>query len=113
MRFLYLFALLAPISFAADPATLKVNLLDGNRLTFELQNHYKAPVTRFEVAVTFGENLGCTLHSEVKQPSDLHPGAWCGLPIDSSTGQVAEPNWKARIVYVDFTDGIRWTPPAK
>jgi len=113
MRFLFLWTLLAPLAFAAYPATLQVNLHQGKQLTFALKNHYRAPVSRFEVAVTFGSNLGCTLHVEVKQPSDLHPGASCGLETDASTGQVAEPNWKARIVYVDFADGMKWTPTSK
>jgi hypothetical protein len=65
------------------------------------------------VAVAFGSNLGCTLEVEVKHASDLHPGASCGLSTDAGTVQAAEPNWKARIVYVEFTDGMRWTPMSK
>ncbi len=113
MRFLSLWALFAPLAFAADPAALHVALHEGRYLTFGLQNHYRAPVSRFEVAVTFGGNLGCTLSVDVKQARDLQPGASCGLPTDPSTGNVVEANWKARLVYVDFADGMRWTPTFK
>jgi hypothetical protein len=94
MRFLSLGILLAPLAFAADPAALQVHLHDGGYLTVGLQNHYRAPVSQFEVAVTFGGNLGCTFTVPVKQARDLEPGATCGLPTDTSTGKVVEPKWE-------------------
>jgi len=55
-------------------------------------------------------NLECGVIAEVKRPEDLRPPAICSLPIDKETVKVADPNWKARIVFVEFADGMRWSP---
>ena len=109
MRGLPLFLLFAPVAFASDPASLHVDLINGKYLSFTLENHYQEPVTKFEVAANFGENLGCSIAVDVKRREDLHPQGICGLPIDMKTKRVIETNWKARIVYVEFADGMRWT----
>lgn len=103
-----------PIAFplAADPVTLHVDLIDGRFLSFQLPSHYETPVTKFEVAADFRDHheLGCGLTVEVKRPEDLHPSATCSLPADPKTGEVSSMSWKPRIVYVEFADGMRWTP---
>jgi hypothetical protein len=109
MRGLPLLLLFAPVAFASDPASLHVDLINGKYLSFTLENHYQEPVTKFEVAANFGENLGCSIAVDVKRREDLHPQGTCGLPIDMKTRRVIETNWKARIVYVEFADGMRWT----
>jgi hypothetical protein len=71
MRFLSLGTLFASLAFASNPAALQVDSHSGKFITFGLQNRYRAPASRFEVAVAFGSNLGCTLQVEVKHPSEL------------------------------------------
>jgi hypothetical protein len=112
MRGLLFCLLLAPFAVMADPATLQVALRDGKYLSFRLENHYQSPVTKFEVTTAFGEqgHFDCGIVAEVKRPEDLHPAATCGLPVDGKTGKVTDSRWKARIVYVEFADGMRWIP---
>jgi hypothetical protein len=96
---------------AADPATVHTKVTDGRFLSFQLESHYQAPVTKFEVtAVSSGGNLGCSVTAEVKQPEDLHPPAKCSFEMNPKSGERMDTNWKARIVYVEFADGMRWTP---
>jgi hypothetical protein len=97
--------------YAADPAILHVQVRDGKYLTFNIENQYQSPVTKFEVAVTFpGTGLGCGLIAEVKKPEDLRPAGTCGLPVNMGDGRAHESTWKPRIVFVEFADGMRWTP---
>lgn len=110
MRGLPLLLLFVPMAFASDPASLHVDLIKGKYLSFKLENHYQEPVTKFEVAAEFGANLGCSITVDVKRREDLHPPATCSLPTNPDTERIADTNWKARIVYVEFADGMRWTP---
>jgi hypothetical protein len=47
---------------------------------------------------------------DIKRREDIHPQGTCGLPIDMETRRVIETNWEVQIVYVEFADGMRWTP---
>jgi hypothetical protein len=97
--------------WAADPATLHVDVGDGKTLRFRLENNYQAPVTEFQAAATSaGSALGCTVTATVKHPEDLHPPATCGFTTRTPAGTVPDVGWKARLVYVEFADGMRWTP---
>jgi hypothetical protein len=105
-----LLLLVTVFSCAADPAILHVQVHNGKYLTFSIENNYESPVIRFEVAVKFpGTGLTCGLTADVKRPEDLHPPGTCGLPVNMTNGQVERPNWQARIVTVDFADGMRWS----
>jgi hypothetical protein len=110
MRGLPLLLLCAPVAFASDPASLHVDRINGRYLSFTLENHYQEPVTKFEVAANFGKNFGCSIEADIKRPEDIHPQGTCGLPIDMETRRVIETNWEVQIVYVEFADGMRWTP---
>jgi hypothetical protein len=112
MRCWFLVGLSIALPLAADPVTLHVDLIEGRFLSFRLQSHYETPVTKFEVAADFGEHpeLGCGHTVEVKRPEDLHPAGTCSLPTDPKTGKVSGMTWKTRIVYVEFADGMCWTP---
>jgi hypothetical protein len=110
MRSLIILLSLAPFAWASDPAQLHVDLIDGKSLAFSIENDYGQPVTGYKVAVSFGENDGCSVTARVTREADLHPSARCGLPTDIKTGKVTNSEWKARIVYVEFADGMRWAP---
>lgn len=102
--------LVTVLSCAADPAILHVQLHDGKYLTFSIESKYESPITRFEVAVKFpGTGLACGLTADVKRPEDLHPPGTCGLPVNTSNGKIDQPKWQARIVSVEFADGMRWS----
>jgi hypothetical protein len=67
--------------------------------------------SRFQVAATSsGGSLGCSITVEVKRPEDLHHPGTCAFVTKTKTGEVMDTNWKARIVYVEFAEGMRWTP---
>ncbi len=111
MRLLCFSALCVSAAFASDPATLHIEVVDGKALSFQLENNYQSPVTKFQVAATSsGGSLSCSITAEVKRPEDLHPPGTCGFVTKTKAGEVMDTNWKARIVYVEFADGMRWTP---
>ena len=93
---------------AADPAVLHVQVHDDKYLTFSVEDKYASPITKFRVAVDFtGTGLSCGLTAEVKRPEDLHPTGTCGLSVSGEAEGSME--WKARLVFVEFADGMRWT----
>jgi hypothetical protein len=97
--------------YASSPAMLRVQVHDNKYLTFNIKNQYQSPVTKFEVAVNFpGTGLTCGLSAEVKRPEDLHSAGTCGLPMNMDNGRTGDGTWKARIVFVEFADGMRWAP---
>ena len=111
MRLFCLSLLCVSAALASDPATLHVDVVDGRALSFRLSNNYRASVTKFQVAATnSGGSLGCSITAEVKRPEDLHPPGTCGFVTNTRAGAVMDTNWKARIVYVEFDDGMRWVP---
>ena len=93
---------------AADPAVLHVQVHEDKYLTFSVEDKYASPITKFQVAVDFpGTGLSCGLTADVKRPEDLHPAGTCGLPLNEAAPVSTE--WKARLVFVEFADGMRWT----
>ena len=52
-----LLLLLAVSCCAADPAILHVQVHGGKYLTFSIESQYESPITRFEVAVKFPEQV--------------------------------------------------------
>ena len=111
MRILCLSLLCVSAVFAADPVTVHTKVTDGKFLSFQLENHYQAPVAKFQVtAVSSGGDMGCSVTAEVKRPADLHPPAKCSFETNPRTEERMDTNWKTRVVYVEFADGMRWTP---
>jgi hypothetical protein len=101
--------LMAGFCCAADPVILHVQVHENRYLTFSVENKYTSPITSFEVAVDFPDagGLGCGVKASVKRPEDLSPSATCGIPASISTGKPDRP-WRARMVSVEFADGMRW-----
>jgi hypothetical protein len=107
MRAPVLATFLVSTAFASDPAKVHTKIIDGKAISFWVENKYHAPITRFQVAATSSSgNLGCSITAEVKQPKDLRPRGTCSFGTKGR--ELMDTNWKARIVYVEFADGMRW-----
>ncbi|HKW97851.1 MAG TPA: hypothetical protein VJN43_08950 [Bryobacteraceae bacterium] len=105
------FAAMGLAQTAPDPARLEVTTA-GNSLSYKLINLSPYRVVEFEVYTQFTsggfEALGCGVKAEVKSPKDLVLPGTCQLPRDAKTGQPVK--FEAKIVQVDFENGITWTP---
>jgi len=107
-RVLPCLAVFASTMFGSDPAEVHTRVLRGRAISFWVENKYRAPVTRFQVVATSSmRNLECSITAEVKQPKDLHPPGTCSFTTNGA--DVIDKKWKARLVYIEFADGMRWT----